>query len=225
MSFRLKASVPLLLPILLTSSTCRRTAGPASSDAPARVFLVYNPSAAYQPPGTQLVFRLDDGSGERILSERDFPSGVLQGTPIFRDTRTSGSLRVRVALLSANDTLATAKTELPLAPDRQWDIALMPGARFPAEPAVPPFRPLPGFYVVAPIRVHGAPVPGDSLFVAWDQQSISNPRVTELSAPSFDARVRCSARRDGTSNHQRTGWDSNARYAMNVRKLSRGLST
>jgi hypothetical protein len=166
----------LIVPLAL--ATCGRSAEPPAPVLPAKAWLFYEPSGLYADSTFGALIGYDDGSGEHVLTRRDFAAQPFPSNNIKVETRTSGTLRVRAQVLGpAGDTLATLEKEFRLAPDTMWEVHAMPGAVFPQGPTVPqgpPFRPLPGSYVTVPIRAVGSgALTRDSLFLIWLPRSLS----------------------------------------------------
>lgn len=141
---------------------------------PSQLQVRYAPARAYGDPSIRPVVVVDDGSGERVITAEELrtaPQAVA-----IRETRTSGTLHVRVHLLApTGDTLAAATARLPLEPDLIWQVTVMPGLIV-DETVVSQLDHR--THVAVPISPRGAIAAGDSLYVLWASTRRSVPSVS-----------------------------------------------
>jgi hypothetical protein len=165
----------LLILVALLSIASLRCRSKSPESAQARVVFSYHPSVRYAPTRASIVLRADDGSGEFVLTSADFLAQPLSTWTITRKTRNSGVLKVRVDLVGeSGDTLSSLVSERSLAPDREWQAAILVG------PGPDPWGPAgasPNWYTATPIYGHQKSLTTDSLYLRWTEQSISHPVV------------------------------------------------
>jgi len=113
--------------------------------------------------------RFTDGFIERTLDGRHFRTSAQSGTPRTDDfaTQDHGTLSGEVWLLSAGDTIAAGRIELPLRDDWRWGVGIFVADSNPMKYC---------FGCFGSRSFKAAPgAPGDSLFLVWGGNSISNP--------------------------------------------------
>ena len=119
-------------------------------------------------------FRMTFSDGKRVytLERDDFtPVGNTQFNAGPFDTATSGTLRVACSVLDGRGSvIATEALSLPLRPDQRYDVICSAGPHNPYRSCFGCW----GFEARSLERKSGL-APGDSLFVVWSKNSISNP--------------------------------------------------
>lgn len=124
----------------------------------------------------QLAFHMtfSDGKRSRTLERDDFiPAGDAQFNAGPFDTATSGDLHVACSVLDGRgEAVAVERVSLPLSGDQRYSVNCSTGPHN-------PYRTCFGCwgFEAEPLGPERGFAPGDSLFVVWSKNSISNPVI------------------------------------------------